>query len=45
MAAWIEMNEAAALVPDGSKMALGGAHCMSPLAFIHGPIKERLART
>jgi len=34
MAAWIEMNEAAALVPDGSKVALGGAHCMSPLALV-----------
>lgn len=42
MARWLNLEEAAALVPDGAKVALGGAHRMSPLALVKALIRRRV---
>jgi len=40
MAEWLSLDEAAGLIPDGSSLALGGAHAMGPMALTRALIRR-----
>jgi glutaconate CoA-transferase subunit A len=44
MAEWISPREAAELVNDGAKLALGGSHRMAPMALVRALVGRGLSR-